>query len=129
LSLSEQVVLPGFLSGAAIRDALNSADAFVLPTRQDTYAAVVHEAACLGLPLLVSKHAGAAEALVQSGKNGFVIDPEDAAEFANRMADLMQDTLREPMRAVSRDIGVAHSAHLRGGALWQWMRDQSFATA
>ena len=63
--LQNHLECAGFLSGAALRNAMQSADVFVLPTRQDTYGAVVHEAACLGLPLLVSRHAGAAEALVR----------------------------------------------------------------
>lgn len=113
--------LTGFLSGAAIRDALGTADVFVLPTRQDTYAAVVHEAACTGLPLLVSRHAGAAEALVRDEVNGFVIDPENRAEFADRMLQLMDDGLRRRMSAESRVSGEQHSAHLRGAALWEFI--------
>ncbi|MFZ4765415.1 MAG: glycosyltransferase family 4 protein [Roseimicrobium sp.] len=115
--------LTGFLSGAAIRDALGTADVFVLPTRQDTYAAVVHEAACLGLPLLVSKHAGAAEALVRDGENGFVFDPADTASFAQRMSLLMDDTLRLAMGPCSRALGEMHSAHVRGAALWQFFEN------
>jgi glycosyltransferase involved in cell wall biosynthesis len=115
--------LTGFLSGAAIREALGSADVFVLPTRQDTYAAVVHEAACLGLPLLISRHAGAAEALVQDGTNGLTIDPEDSDMFSACMEKMLQPALRERMAGPSREIGESHSAHERGRALWHWMHD------
>jgi glycosyltransferase involved in cell wall biosynthesis len=126
LRLEEKVELTGFLSGPAIRDALGSADVFVLPTRQDTYAAVVHEAACLALPLLISRHAGAAEALVADGRNGFVFDPENAEQFAVLMRKLMQPGLRESMGAISRSTAEPLSAHVRGRALWEWM-DQTFA--
>lgn len=128
LGLREQVEFTGFLSGTAIREALASADVFVLPTRQDTYAAVVHEAACLGLPLLISKHAGAAEALVRPGQNGHMCDPEDIASFAAKMQSLMPARVREPMRKISREIGESHSAHARGAALWQWMVDHALVT-
>ena len=123
LDLESHIELTGFLSGSAIREALGTADVFVLPTRQDTYAAVVHEAACLGLPLLVSQHAGAAEALVEEGNNGFVIDPNNLEQFADRMNRLMKATTREPMRAASRCIGESNSANKRGDALWAWMQD------
>lgn len=113
--------LTGFLSGAAIRDALGTADVFVLPTRQDTYAAVVHEAACSGLPLLVSGHAGAAEALVRDGVNGYVIVPEKTDEFSTRMQQLMDGGLRKQMGGESRVSGEQHSAHLRGVALWDFI--------
>ena len=114
--------LTGFLTGASIREALGTSDVFVLPTRQDTYAAVVHEAACLCLPLLVSRHAGAAEALVRDGGNGFVVTPEDTADFSARMLDMMDAPRREAMRPVSRAIGEAYSAHVRGAALWQFLK-------
>ncbi|HSI64561.1 MAG TPA: glycosyltransferase, partial [Candidatus Saccharimonadia bacterium] len=113
--------LTGFLTGQAIRDAVGSADVFVLPTRQDTYAAVVHEAACLGMPLLISKHAGAAEALVVDGENGFIFDPEDTIGTAALMMKLLHDEIRAPMREAARATGQAFSAHVRGAELWRWM--------
>ena len=121
MNLESHVELTGFLSGAAIREALGSADVFVLPTREDTYAAVVHEAACLSLPLLVSKHAGAAEALVHEGRNGFVFDPDNLDQFVDRLMRLLNATTREEMGVASRLIGETHSAHHRGKALWEWM--------
>ena len=121
LNLEPHVELTGFLSGPAIREALGSADVFVLPTREDTYAAVVHEAACLGLPLLVSKYAGASEALVEEGRNGFVFDPDNLYQFVDRLKRLLSAATREEMGAASRLIGESHSAHHRGSALWEWM--------
>ncbi|MEI7819678.1 MAG: glycosyltransferase [Verrucomicrobiota bacterium] len=121
LRLEAMVELTGFLSGPAIRDALGSADVFVLPTRQDTYAAVVHEAACLVLPLLVSQHAGAAEVLVSDGRNGFVFEPEDTEKFAVLMRKLMETGLRESMGTISRSTAESLSAHVRGKALWEWL--------
>jgi len=113
----------GFLSGAALQDALGTADVFVLPARRDTYAAVVHEAACAGLPLLVSRHAGAADALVRDGENGFVVDPADSRDFAQRMRFMLDARLRARMGVVSREVGEEFSAHRRGAALWHWMRE------
>lgn len=124
LRLEDKVELTGFLSGPAIRDALGSADVFVLPTRQDSYAAVVHEAACMGLPLLISKHAGAAEALVEDGGNGFILDPEDIDNFAAQMRRVLDPELRTKMGTLSRSIGEHFSAHERGKALWQWLQSQ-----
>lgn len=119
--LSEEVELVGFLSGDELRSSINKSDVFVLPTRQDTYAAVVHEAACMGLPLLISKHAGAAEGIVRNGMNGFIVDPENIESLAERMIDLLDENLRVKMKAQSRSIGEELSSHKRGAALWNWM--------
>jgi glycosyltransferase involved in cell wall biosynthesis len=113
----------GFLSGAELRKALATADVFVLPTRQDTYAVVSHEAACLGLPLLISKHAGSAEALVREGENGHIIDPEDIPAFTAAMRSLLDSDTRERMGRAARATGEEMSAHQRGRALWEWLQD------
>ncbi len=111
----------GFLSGEALREAIRTADVFVLPTRNDTYAVVTHEAACLGLPLIISKHAGSAEALVQEGVNGYVIDPRATSDFVEKMMLLLDEPRRKAMGLSSRRTGEAMSSHLRGIELWHWM--------
>lgn len=120
--LQKEVRITGFKDGEALRHEFGGGDAFVIATRQDTYAAVVHEAACLGLPLLVSQHAGAADALVREGVNGFKIDPADAVSFAARMAVMCDKQARAPMSRESRRTGEEFSAHRRGPAVWEWMR-------
>ncbi len=124
--LQDHVHITGFKDGQALATEFASGDAFVIATRQDTYAAVVHEAACLGLPLIVSQHAGAAEALVRENQNGHVIDPEDTATFAARLKLMLRQETRTPMRAESRKTGEHFSAHIRATALRLWMKE-SFA--
>jgi glycosyltransferase involved in cell wall biosynthesis len=119
--LKNEVRITGFMEGDALRREFGAADAFVFATRQDTYAAVVHEAACLGLPLIVSQHAGAADALVKDGVNGFKIDPADVESFAGRMAVMCEKRIREPMALEARRTGETFSAHRRGPAVREWM--------
>lgn len=116
----------GYLTKEAMREAMASADVFVIPSRFDTYAVVVHEAACLGLPLLVSRYAGAAEVLVKEGENGHVVDPEDGEAFACRMQELMDGERRRRMSVASRALGEAMSAPVRGAALWRGLEERFF---
>lgn len=126
LKLEKESEVVGFLSGDAIVRALGESDVFVLPTRQDTYAAVVHEAACMGLPLLISRHAGAAEALVKQGVNGFVMTPEDTDQMAKFMHQLLDANLRGTMSVESRATGEAFCARKRGQGLWDWIKHHWF---
>jgi glycosyltransferase involved in cell wall biosynthesis len=71
--------------------------------------------------LLVSKHAGSAEALVREGVNGRIIDPDDTASFAKAMEEMLDNRVRERMAAASRQTGEEMSAHRRGAELWKWM--------
>ena len=114
----------GFLQRDAMKEALGTADVFVLPSRFDSYAAVVHEAACLGLPLLVSRHAGAAEALVREGVNGFTIDPQDTAAFASQMKLFLDPNRRSSLGNAARATGEAFCARRRGRAVWEWITQQ-----
>ena len=121
LGLESKVEITGHLEGGALWQAFGQADVFVLATRQDTYAAVVHEAACLGLPLLVSRHAGAAEALVQEGKNGFTFLPEDTAALTAGLRAALNPSTLMTMSLFARAIAEATSAHVRARAVWAWM--------
>lgn len=113
----------GFLQRDAMKQALGTADVFVLPSRFDSYAVVVHEAACLGLPLLVSRHAGAAEGVVEDGINGWRFDPADEGVFANRMEAMLDPATRTRLGAAARIKGESLCARRRGAAVWRWITE------
>lgn len=121
--LADHVKITGHLDGKALWDVFGEADVFTLATRQDTYAAVVHEAACLGLPLVVSQHAGAAQALVREGENGWIVDPENAVQYGERLMALMNEETQNRMGQQARLTGEEFSAHERGSAVWRWMSE------
>ena len=64
-------------------------DVFILPTLEDVWGMVVLEAMALGKPILCSKQAGASE-LVVDGKNGYLIDPQNAKAIAAAMLQFIQ---------------------------------------
>ncbi|HTS47019.1 MAG TPA: glycosyltransferase family 4 protein [Bryobacteraceae bacterium] len=68
-----------------------AADALLHPTPYDAFGMVVSEAMASGLPVIVSREAGAAE-LIEHGANGLVIqDLSAASELAAAMDKLMRD--------------------------------------
>ena len=52
------------------------ADVLLLPTPYDAFGMVVLEAMCAGLPVIVSRNAGASE-LIDDGRNGFILRREE----------------------------------------------------
>jgi UDP-glucose:(heptosyl)LPS alpha-1,3-glucosyltransferase len=67
-----------------------AADAFVCPTPYDAFGMVVSEAMACGLPVIVSREAGASE-LIQHGVNGLLLeDVTSVPELARHMRSLLQ---------------------------------------
>lgn len=108
------IIQAGFLEGDAADRVLREQDVFVLPSRYDTYGAVVHEAASRGLALVVSRHAGASALALPEG-NGFVIDPQDTTGFAATLTSLanspgLVDSLGHRATLVAREYGAEANA-------------------
>ncbi|HRH38088.1 MAG TPA: glycosyltransferase family 4 protein, partial [Flavobacteriales bacterium] len=62
----------GFKQVGEMEAVVNHAGAFVLPSTYEPWGVVVHEHACLGLPLLLSSAVGAGERFLKDGENGLL---------------------------------------------------------
>ncbi|HEY5792071.1 MAG TPA: glycosyltransferase family 4 protein [Chthoniobacterales bacterium] len=133
--IGEGVKVLGVLKGEPLFQEFERADFFVLPTRADTYAVVVHEAAGFGLPLVISKFAGSASVLVNEGENGFVVDPNEIEVFADRLELLIGDEgLRQRFAQNSLRVGKKYCASQMGRQLAEWLlphvrRDRSLLSS
>ncbi len=116
--------LAGFKDGANLLDEYHKAGAFVLPTKEDTYAVVVHEAASCGLPLLVSTGAGASQTLVQDGVSGYRFKPLDAPTLAQHMMRLLADSaLCQRLSAGARSSAEEWSTGHGGERTAAWLQE------
>jgi len=94
-----RVVFTGFLAGEELARAYASADAFVFPSKSDTFGNVVLEAQACGLPAIVVDRGGPPE-LVRHHGSGIVVesdDPESLLVAMRRLAGSPQlcDELRQ----------------------------------
>jgi UDP-glucose:(heptosyl)LPS alpha-1,3-glucosyltransferase len=64
-----------------VRPLYAAADCLILPSRYDPFPNTVLEALAMGLPVIVSSRAGAAE-IIERGVNGWVCEPDDAPALA-----------------------------------------------
>jgi UDP-glucose:(heptosyl)LPS alpha-1,3-glucosyltransferase len=76
-----------------VRPYYAAADAFVLPTLYDPFPNACLEAMACGLPVVTSAKCGAID-LIQSGKNGFVVDALDLSLLTLTLQRLMQGDAR-----------------------------------
>lgn len=82
LGIEERVRFMGYVEGEPLRKLYRDSDVFILPTREDCFGLVILEAMCASLPVIASKYADGAGDLIEDGKNGYIVDPEDTSQFA-----------------------------------------------
>jgi len=70
------VTFLGSIENDKLKEEYNKNDIFILPSESEPWGLVVEEALYFGLPVIVSKNCGACE-LIEDGKNGFIISPND----------------------------------------------------
>lgn len=91
LGISNRVIFKGFVEGDKLRNLYKESDAFIIPTREDCFGLVILEAMCASLPIISSKYADGAFDLIEQGKNGYIVDPEDTEEFAACITRLFEE--------------------------------------
>ena len=105
LEIDTKVHFLGQLSRDVLLKHYADSDLFVLPTREDCFALVILEAMCSELPIVCSKYADGAYDLIRDGENGFIVDPYNIDEFANRIESVLNDkTLCNMMKNKSKEI-------------------------
>jgi glycosyltransferase involved in cell wall biosynthesis len=91
LGIADRIQWKGYLEGRELEQCYRECDAFVLPTREDCYGLVLLEALCSSLPVIASKYADGAKDLIEDGKQGIIVDPENEAAFAGAIDCLFED--------------------------------------
>ncbi len=92
----------GYVSPERLPFYYSAADIFVLPSRQETYGAVMCEALAAGLPLIASSAVGAGPDCIIEGINGYIFESNRVDLLEERLGRLIQDqTLRERMAKAS----------------------------
>jgi alpha-maltose-1-phosphate synthase len=91
-----------------LRDLFEESTAFALPTLYDAFGIAYVEAMYHQLPCVGSNRCAVPE-IIEDGRTGFLIDPENPADIAQRLIDLLRDP------KLSQQMGEAgyHSAKRR----------------
>lgn len=82
------VTVLGPLGTAAIREELAAADVFALVSREENAPLSIEEAMAAGVPVVTSNRCGMPY-MVQDGVTGWLVDPENPAEIADRLARVL----------------------------------------
>ncbi|MFZ4779140.1 MAG: glycosyltransferase family 4 protein, partial [Terrimicrobiaceae bacterium] len=111
LGVASAVTIRDFLPPLDLVQEYAKSDVFVLASRFDSYGVVVHEAAAAGLPLVISKFAGASATLVVPGINGAQVDPHDTAQFSEAILEALDPERNREYSRASREIAERFDVH------------------
>ena len=77
------IVWCGFKKKEGLWKEYSEADVFVFPTREDCFGLVLVEALAGGIPIISSPYAEGVYDLVEEGRNGMIVDPNDSKRLAS----------------------------------------------
>ncbi len=112
LKLSERIQFLGWQSRDQLRSSYADANLFVYPSRHEGMPNALLEAMSAGLPSVASDIAGNEE-LIDDGKNGFLVEPENVSALEEALDRLMQD------QALRKKMGAAAQKKTRKEFTWK----------
>lgn len=108
--LESRVRFIGHVDHDRLAEELGRAAVFLLPSRQENAPMAVAEAMAVGVPVIASNRCGM-PFMVQERESGYLIDPEDSEQIADRLVRILQDSrLRQRMGLTGRRI-AEHQWH------------------
>ena len=87
-----------------------AADAYVMPSRSETWGMAMQEAAAAGLPLIATEAPGAGYDLIEEGVNGYRVPTEDVGALHDALLRVAGDEdWRERAGRRTRELAVGHT--------------------
>nr|WP_259121797.1 glycosyltransferase family 4 protein [Salinibacter ruber] len=90
LGVSDHVTFHGWCSTEKVRDLLQAATLFVMPSRSEGFGIALVEAMAAGLPVVASNVGGVPD-IVESGTSGILVPPDNAETLAEGILKILQD--------------------------------------
>lgn len=91
LNIADNIEFVGFKEGEELKKYYKKSDIFILPTREDCFGLVLLEAICSSLVVISSEYADGASDLIVNNESGYIVNPEDSKEFADKIKMLIDN--------------------------------------
>lgn len=108
-----RIRLLGLLPWERLATLYRISDVMLFPATREKFGMVVIEALASGVPVIAYNKSGAARDLIESGKNGFLVEEEDVPRMTERLIQLLSDdSLRHEMKARAVDVVGEHDVRV-----------------
>jgi glycosyltransferase involved in cell wall biosynthesis len=98
LSIGEQILWAGFLTGQDKLDALAAAHCFILPSQSENFGIAAAEALASGLPVIIGKGVAIAKEIA-THQAGFVVESHTGQDYAQAMRKALTEDLTPYQKA------------------------------
>ena len=89
LDIQDRVTFAGRVDQARLPDYYNACDLLAVPSHYESFGLVLLEALACGIPVVTTR-VGAAETIIQPGKNGIIVDASAGASIARGIARILR---------------------------------------
>lgn len=94
--LNDIVEFKGHLKRDEVKKIIMDSDIFAMPSITEAYGLVYLEAMALGVPVIGTKEGGAKE-IINEGVNGFLCDPSDTKDIADKIKKSLDKRIRKKL--------------------------------
>lgn len=121
LKKDSSIIVKDYMSQIELLDEMKKSGCFILPSKKESWALVLHEAAAAGLPIICTRTCGAAPHFVIDGYNGYKVNPNNVSSLKKAIESIISlDTKRlinysENSRILSNSI----TPHITAASLMQ----------
>jgi glycosyltransferase involved in cell wall biosynthesis len=114
LKVADRVRFTGWVTQSQVRDYLQRADVFVLPSLMEGLSIALLQAMACGLPVITSDAVGNRD-IVHNGQNGYVVPAGDVEACVGALVNLVEDRdSRQRMGQCSRQLVKRYDWHAIG---------------
>lgn len=95
---SHDVIIKDFMNQESLAIEAQKSGCFIIPSRFEPWALVIHEFAAAGLPIISSDRCGASRHFVLNGYNGFIVRADDIKALKSAIEKIINSTDEELIR-------------------------------
>lgn len=108
LKPTKDIEINDFIQPDELKNIMQNVGAFCLPSYEEHWGVVVHEAAASGCPILVSEGVGAGTAFVRNGYNGFVFKSKSKVALKEGLRKMIACSESERQLMGERSVELAN---------------------
>lgn len=109
LEKDSSIIIKDYMNHSELINELQQSGCFVLPSRKEPWALVIHEAAAAGLPIVCTKTCGASAHFVIDGYNGYKVDTNSETSLQYAMEQIINADMATLMRYSTNSRNLSNS--------------------